>query len=472
MLFLEETIPPKNAKTGPKTNVNANLNQNGLTNYERRLVRTSHGRTIKRIRGKSVLRSPRTVTPRKILNSVRIRLATRSMLTPPVAREERERGQKEANKMQNNSVLGPELLNFSNSIHQQTVNFSTSSTNNEVNEEAFIESPHKVCTRSCGIPKVSDSDALICIDAVALTDTDIHLFETGARNAPELTLGNEAAGVVMEVGSKVSHLKPGDHVVLESGIPCFQCDLCKTGRYNICHSLSFQGFLKKQCVHPASFCHKISDKIPLEQAALIPQLAHGCYACHLAAIKINSNVAIIGSCAVTICTAICAMSMGTGNICVMCGKPEAKVLIEQYVTKKVDCFDSRTIEKGIVRTILKSLEAMPDIVINCSTCTKTMNAAVIALNTSGRCIVAGFTTECVAFNIMDALMKEIQIIPSFRSRNMFPIAIKLLESGRAPLDCLIGNCSLCRWCEIDSAFKLALSASNNGPRKSIIRCNS
>ncbi|XP_055854880.1 uncharacterized protein LOC129918400 [Episyrphus balteatus] len=354
-----------------------------------------------------------------------------------------------------------------NPFNLQKVKFSTTP---RENEEALIKRPHSICTRKLVLPELSDNDALICVDSVALSDTDIHVFETGARNVPGLSIGNEAAGVVTEVGCNICNLKPGDHVVLESGVPCFHCDLCKMGRYNICNNLSFKGFLKNHCSHPASFCHKICPAIPLEQAALVPQLALGCNACYQAGIKPNSNVVIIGSCAMTVCAAICALSMGAENVCVICGMPETRVLVEQYITQKVDSFDANTIEKGIVRTILSTLGTFPDIVINCSVCTRTMNAAIIALKPTGVCVVAGFLSECASFNIMDALMKEIQIIPSFRSKNMFPIAINLLESGRAPLDCLIANCEFCKWNELEGAFKLALSEGNNGPRKAIVKC--
>jgi len=46
-----------------------------------------------------------------------------------------------------------------------------------------------------------------------------------------MVLGHESAGIVVAVGSEVSHLKPGDRVALEPGIPCRHCDICKSGRY-------------------------------------------------------------------------------------------------------------------------------------------------------------------------------------------------------------------------------------------------
>ncbi|MEE3327242.1 MAG: alcohol dehydrogenase catalytic domain-containing protein, partial [Myxococcota bacterium] len=47
---------------------------------------------------------------------------------------------------------------------------------------------------------------------------------SGVFPAPmPIVLGHEASGVVESVGAGVSHLKPGDHVVLT---PCPPCGLC------------------------------------------------------------------------------------------------------------------------------------------------------------------------------------------------------------------------------------------------------
>lgn len=62
---------------------------------------------------------------------------------------------------------------------------------------------------------------LVKIEYVGICGSDIHYFETGVIGdyvvKPPFVLGHEAGGTVVEVGSDVSTLKPGDRVALEPG---------------------------------------------------------------------------------------------------------------------------------------------------------------------------------------------------------------------------------------------------------------
>ena len=55
-------------------------------------------------------------------------------------------------------------------------------------------------------------------------------------------LGHEGAGVVDAVGDGVTHLTPGDHVVLAMVVPCGQCEPCRLGHRTLCEPAGAQGF--------------------------------------------------------------------------------------------------------------------------------------------------------------------------------------------------------------------------------------
>ncbi len=49
-----------------------------------------------------------------------------------------------------------------------------------------------------------------------------------------IILGHEASGVVESVGPGVTHLEPGDHVVLTPAPPCGQCYYCQRDEHSLC----------------------------------------------------------------------------------------------------------------------------------------------------------------------------------------------------------------------------------------------
>ena len=78
-----------------------------------------------------------------------------------------------------------------------------------------------------------------------------------------MVMGHEASGLVVGMGKGVTHLKPGDRVAIEPGVPCRKCSFCKGGRYNLCFDMKFcatppiDGSLARYYKHAADFCYKL-----------------------------------------------------------------------------------------------------------------------------------------------------------------------------------------------------------------------
>ena len=96
-------------------------------------------------------------------------------------------------------------------------------------------------------PKVEDPlDVIVKIGGAGLCRTDIHLFlgqwhELDADAPLPYTLGHENAGWVHEVGSAVSHVAPGDTVILHPLATCGFCRYCRAGDDMHCTNSFFPG---------------------------------------------------------------------------------------------------------------------------------------------------------------------------------------------------------------------------------------
>jgi S-(hydroxymethyl)glutathione dehydrogenase/alcohol dehydrogenase len=87
------------------------------------------------------------------------------------------------------------------------------------------------------------SEVLVEIKATGLCHTDAYTL-SGADPEGQFPaiLGHEGAGVVVDVGPEVRHLKKGDHVIPLYTPECRECEYCLNPKTNLCQSIrSTQG---------------------------------------------------------------------------------------------------------------------------------------------------------------------------------------------------------------------------------------
>lgn len=87
-------------------------------------------------------------------------------------------------------------------------------------------------------PRIEDaSDAIVRITSTAICGSDLHLYEVlGPYMHKGDVLGHEPMGIVEEVGSSVTNLKPGDRVVIPFNISCGHCWMCNNGLQSQCET--------------------------------------------------------------------------------------------------------------------------------------------------------------------------------------------------------------------------------------------
>ena len=82
---------------------------------------------------------------------------------------------------------------------------------------------------------IDPTDAIVRIDTSTICGSDLHIL-TGdvPETLPGTILGHEAVGTVVEIGSAVSTVAPGDRVLLSCVSACGRCRYCKEARYGQC----------------------------------------------------------------------------------------------------------------------------------------------------------------------------------------------------------------------------------------------
>jgi D-arabinose 1-dehydrogenase-like Zn-dependent alcohol dehydrogenase len=88
-------------------------------------------------------------------------------------------------------------------------------------------------------------DVVVRIGGAGICRTDLHILqgELEAAFHPRLpyTLGHENAGWIEEVGAAVTHVAPGDPVIVHPAITCGLCEACRAGNDMHCPTSRFPG---------------------------------------------------------------------------------------------------------------------------------------------------------------------------------------------------------------------------------------
>jgi len=165
-----------------------------------------------------------------------------------------------------------------------------------------------------------EREVLVRTVASGVCHSDLHFVDGYYMWPTPAILGHEAAGVVEKVGSQVSYLKPGDHVIACLSVFCGYCEECMSGHPNLCSNRAatqraagdkprlaqkgtlvnqfaeLSGYAEKMLVHENALV-KIDDDVPLDRAALV-----GCgvmtgvgAALNTAKVAPGSSVAVFGA---------------------------------------------------------------------------------------------------------------------------------------------------------------------------------
>jgi NADPH:quinone reductase-like Zn-dependent oxidoreductase len=118
----------------------------------------------------------------------------------------------------------------------------------------------------------------IAVRAAAINHIDLWLVD-GAPGLPvppfPHIVGSDAAGVVLETGADVTHVRPGDRVMVNPGVSCGECDACTAGEEMFCRQFSplgerRPGTAAEEIVLPGRNVARIDNDWSWAEAAAFP----------------------------------------------------------------------------------------------------------------------------------------------------------------------------------------------------------
>lgn len=306
---------------------------------------------------------------------------------------------------------------------------------------AFLEAPKLMQIRDMPDPTCGDDDVLIKVKVVGICGSDLNYYVNGGSVISKIRyphiLGHEVSGEVVCCGKNVRNIRIGDRVSVEPGVPCGRCDICLSGKYNLCSSISFmstpiyrpysEGAFCEYIVRPADYVYKLIDNMTYEQGALMEPLAVGLHAVEQSRIPLGGTALVLG-CGPIALTVILALAVrGIYDIYAVDNVMSRLHFADNFNVRKAF---SEIGEAEVAEIYEQTRGHGIDAIFDTTTYMPLVNNSLKAIAKSGSLTMIGIPHEDeINIDYRSLFLNQATLYTSFRYANKFPLAIKLTGNG-------------------------------------------
>ncbi len=308
-----------------------------------------------------------------------------------------------------------------------------------------LEKQNKLSLRDIDIAEtLGPHDVRIDIKTVGVCGSDVHYYTHGrigpfVVNAP-MVLGHEAAGVISEIGSAVTHLAVGDRVCMEPGIPNPLGRATQLGLYNLDPEVRFwatppiHGVLRPSVVHPAAFTFKVPHNVSFGEAALVEPLAVGMHAATKAKVKPGDVAIVMGAGTIGMVTALSALAAGCSRVFITdVAQPKLDLAATLGAITPVNVAAENLTE--VINAATGGWGA--DLVFEASGNARAAASVFEALCPGGCVVFIGMPGGPIPYDVVAAQIKEARVEHVFRYAHVYPRCLALMGSGQLDVKPLI-----------------------------------
>lgn len=291
---------------------------------------------------------------------------------------------------------------------------------------------------------LSPTDVRIAVHTVGVCGSDVHYYTHGKIGpfvvTEPMVLGHEASGTVVEVGSQVGHLKIGDRVCMEPGIPDPASRAAKLGIYNVDPAVRFwatppvHGCLTPHVVHPAAFTYRLPDNVSFAEGAMVEPFAIGMQAALRARIQPGDTGLVLGAGPIGMMTALAALAGGCARVFVADpAQPKLDIIGAYPGIETINIRD--TPAAGAIAQATDGWGA--DVVLECSGAAPAILELPRLARPGGAIVLVGMPVDPVPVDIVGLQARELRVETVFRYANVYDRAISLIAAGKVDLKPLI-----------------------------------
>ena len=305
---------------------------------------------------------------------------------------------------------------------------------------AYVKAPFQFIVKDVNLRPLSPTEVLVDVKACGVCGHDLIIANEKKEFTP---FGHEVAGVVLETGSLVKNVKPGDKVAFESGTFDRFSDNSRNGRVDLDNKGpnfwereggETMGFAEKIIV-PCECCVKF-DGISFENACITEPLGVAMDIYKVSDIQFGQDVLVIGLGPIGLMAARLAIKAGARNVygCVHSTSENRVKLAKKWGLCDVICSDVQDLEKypfpkgGVDRVLVTAPPAL--IPVATKLCNVGGIVSFIGID-YGEGAMFTLDSNLVHFN-------KLQIRASHAAPALyFPLCLDLIKTGVIPVEDLI-----------------------------------
>ena len=279
-------------------------------------------------------------------------------------------------------------------------------------------------------PAPAPGEALLRVRFAGICGSDVQTFlGTQPFASYPRVPGHEFSAEIVEINGDSDRFSPGDVV---TAVPYFQdgtCYACRRGLINACEhnetmGVHRDGAFQELLTMPLDRLHR-ADGVDTRDLALVEPFSIGYHAVRRAAVAEGERVLVIGAGAIGLLTMLSALTRG------------AQVWVADVVPARLAVAESMGARGGIDLRTASIAEAASsatggdgfDVVCEATGLPVSFTNAIDAAAQGARLVLIGNGTREVTFNQSVLIKKELDVLGSRNSRDVFGTLIDLLERG-------------------------------------------
>jgi L-iditol 2-dehydrogenase len=185
---------------------------------------------------------------------------------------------------------------------------------------AVLHAPGDIRFEEVPIPTIGPGEVLLRIRAVGNCGSDLKRIMVEGTWVLPCIPGHELSAEVAEVGEGVDGWRPGDRVTAAPMLPCFRCEWCMQGQYNLCDDYDYVGsrsdgaFAEYMKIRAFNLV-KLPDSVNDEAAAMTDPAGVALHALRRAGgVGLGDVVAVLGAGPIGTFACQWAALMGAGKV--------------------------------------------------------------------------------------------------------------------------------------------------------------